>query len=151
MLLILPIFLLATQCVAIALPTPNATFTGLAQAGLISKSPSCDDIDHCRKLSSLIWSCLTTVFLCTWVALHPDVPKEYETRWVDRSKARVSLMLKMLLAPEWHVQRIYDDWRDGCMYTARLSGTFFSSLQYHHLMRAYQNSIQTYDGLRLME
>lgn len=117
--LILPTFLFATQCVAIALPTPNATFTGLA--GLTSKSPSCNDIDRCRQLSSIIWSCLTTVFLCSWVALHPDVPAQDKTGWVDRSKARLTMMVKMLLAPEWHVQLIYDDWRRGCMYTARLS------------------------------
>jgi hypothetical protein len=36
-------------------------------------SPSCKDIDHCRTLFSLTWSCITTIFLCTWVMVCPNI------------------------------------------------------------------------------
>ena len=148
--LILPTLLFATQYVAIALPAQNATSTGLDS--LTSQPPACNDIDRCRKLSSLIWSCVTTVFLCTWVALHPDVPAR-GTRWVDRSNTRLFLMLRLLLAPEWQVQRIYKDWRFGCMYTARFSSMFFKllfTLRMSPFNETSKNGIHIYDGLRSM-
>jgi hypothetical protein len=44
-----------------------------------STSPSCKDIDNCRTLLGIIWSCITTVFLCTWVAIHPNIPEPLVT------------------------------------------------------------------------
>jgi hypothetical protein len=40
-----------------------------------SPPSSCKDYDNCRSLLSIIWSCITTIFLCTWVAVHPNVPE----------------------------------------------------------------------------
>jgi hypothetical protein len=44
-----------------------------------STSPSCKDIDNCRTLLGIIWSCITSVFLCTWVAIHPNIPEPLVT------------------------------------------------------------------------
>ncbi|KAJ7204978.1 hypothetical protein GGX14DRAFT_645527 [Mycena pura] len=35
---------------------------------------SCDDINNCRRLFDIVWGCLTTIFACTWVSVHPNVP-----------------------------------------------------------------------------
>ncbi|KAJ7207241.1 hypothetical protein GGX14DRAFT_698321 [Mycena pura] len=35
---------------------------------------SCDDIDNCRRLFDIVWGCLTTIFACTWVSVHPNMP-----------------------------------------------------------------------------
>src|SRR5258708_31531738 len=35
---------------------------------------SCDDSHHCRTILNIISSCLATVFLCVWVAIHPNIP-----------------------------------------------------------------------------
>ncbi|KAJ7207244.1 hypothetical protein GGX14DRAFT_522257 [Mycena pura] len=35
---------------------------------------SCDDINNCRRLFDIVWGCLTTIFACTWVSAHPNVP-----------------------------------------------------------------------------
>jgi len=35
---------------------------------------SCDDPDGCRSLRDIIWSCVLTMSLCTWVAVHPNIP-----------------------------------------------------------------------------
>ncbi|KZP33481.1 hypothetical protein FIBSPDRAFT_924477 [Athelia psychrophila] len=55
-----------------ALPTPTADFSVLA--GFVNISPSCRYLGPCRELSSIIWSCLTTIFACIWFAQHPNVP-----------------------------------------------------------------------------
>lgn len=43
-------------------------------------SPSCDNTNDDRTLWDIIWSCLTTIFLCTWVALHPNLPAPIDPR-----------------------------------------------------------------------
>src|SRR4051812_4034839 len=35
---------------------------------------SCDSLQDCRSVSDIVWSCLTTIFLCTWVSIHPNIP-----------------------------------------------------------------------------
>ncbi|KAJ7219854.1 hypothetical protein C8J57DRAFT_1095103 [Mycena rebaudengoi] len=35
---------------------------------------SCDNINNCRKLFDIVWGCLVTIFACTWVSVHPNVP-----------------------------------------------------------------------------
>jgi len=52
-----------------------------------------------RTVWNIIWSCLTTLFACSWVAVHPNVPsaKDSEARILGR---RLATMGYMLLAPE---------------------------------------------------
>ena len=40
----------------------------------------CNDLTHCRTIWNILWSCLVTIFSCTWVAVHPNVscPKKWE-------------------------------------------------------------------------
>ncbi|KAK7030816.1 hypothetical protein VNI00_013924 [Paramarasmius palmivorus] len=35
----------------------------------------CVDIDGCRTVLGILWSCLSVIFICTWVAIHPNIPK----------------------------------------------------------------------------
>ncbi|KAG8812280.1 hypothetical protein FRC19_003268 [Serendipita sp. 401] len=64
-----------------------------------------------RTLADIIWSCLTTILLCTWVSLHPNVPKPVdEKRLTQRQryahrlyafvKDDVFLFVVLLLGPE---------------------------------------------------
>ncbi|KAF9466992.1 hypothetical protein BDZ94DRAFT_1250264 [Collybia nuda] len=48
-----------------------AGFADLDQSG-----KSCRDLGDCRNTWDIIWSCLATIFSCTWVALHLNVPKQ---------------------------------------------------------------------------
>ena len=34
----------------------------------------CNDLGHCRTIWNIVWSCVVTIFSCTWVAVHPNVP-----------------------------------------------------------------------------
>ncbi|KAG8848887.1 hypothetical protein FRC20_002429, partial [Serendipita sp. 405] len=65
-----------------------------------------------RSLPNIIWSCLTTIILCTWISLHPNVPKPVdETKlngaqwWTYKLRAflkdQVFLFVLSLVAPEW--------------------------------------------------
>ncbi|KAF7356018.1 hypothetical protein MVEN_00931200 [Mycena venus] len=60
---------------------------------------SCDDINDCRKLFDVVWSCLATIFACTWVSVHPNVPSPDQSRpallW-----HRLKMMLVGIIAPE---------------------------------------------------
>jgi hypothetical protein len=53
-----------------------------------------------RTLPSIVYSCLLTMFACTWTAVHPNLPAP------DDSKARVfgrrmKIVLVAILAPEY--------------------------------------------------
>ena len=47
----------------------------------------CNDLTHCRTIWNIVWSCLATIFSCTWVAVHPNVPcprKRDANGWIER-------------------------------------------------------------------
>ncbi|KDR77510.1 hypothetical protein GALMADRAFT_65626 [Galerina marginata CBS 339.88] len=60
--------------------------------------PPTELTDH-RSTTDIIWSCLATIFACTWVALHPNIPgpKEGKARIV---LSRIELMFWSIVVPE---------------------------------------------------
>ncbi|KIM19723.1 hypothetical protein M408DRAFT_56576, partial [Serendipita vermifera MAFF 305830] len=66
-----------------------------------------------RSIWSIIWSCLSTIFLCTWVAVHPNVhfrPEKRNQRWLEKwlwdplhefFTYKLVLFLWALLIPEY--------------------------------------------------
>ncbi|KAJ7820693.1 hypothetical protein B0H13DRAFT_1660781, partial [Mycena leptocephala] len=65
----------------------------------IRTSDSCDDINNCRKLFDIIWGCLATIFACTWVSVHPNVPSPNQS-WLALFWRRLKMMLIAVIAPE---------------------------------------------------
>ncbi|KAG6909623.1 hypothetical protein DXG01_016405 [Tephrocybe rancida] len=63
---------------------------------------SCDN----RTLSGIAWSCLTTIFACTWIAIHPNIPKAGERPIVRRFKT----FILALIAPELMVAWASRQW-----------------------------------------
>jgi hypothetical protein len=53
-----------------------------------------------RGTIGLVWSCLATIFICVWSALHLNLPAESESTW-DRTKRQMGYVAVGLLAPEW--------------------------------------------------
>lgn len=41
---------------------------------------SCRDLGQCRSLWDIVWSCMVTIFACTWLAVHLHVPKQGKGR-----------------------------------------------------------------------
>ncbi|KAF9008085.1 hypothetical protein BDQ17DRAFT_1539777 [Cyathus striatus] len=52
-----------------------------------------------RSILEIVWNCLGTLFLCTWVAVHPNIPDPNEN---DRSilLRRLNMMYWTIIAPE---------------------------------------------------
>jgi len=73
----------------------------------------CNDLNNCRTRWNIIWSCLSTVLLCTWVSLHPNITIAPDTRrigWIEKHvwhplchlmKNRLPLFPCALIAPEY--------------------------------------------------
>ncbi|KAF7357762.1 hypothetical protein MVEN_00822200 [Mycena venus] len=59
----------------------------------------CDNINNYRTLLSIITGCLATVFACTWVSVHPNVPPP-GLGLLALSWRRFCLMLVAVVAPE---------------------------------------------------
>jgi len=52
-----------------------------------------------RTVWSIVWSCLVTLFACSWVAVHPNVPRATDSEALILGR-RLATMGYMLLAPE---------------------------------------------------
>ncbi|EDQ99279.1 uncharacterized protein LACBIDRAFT_316764 [Laccaria bicolor S238N-H82] len=52
-----------------------------------------------RSLTDIIWSCFTTIFACTWLSVHPNMPGPDEKCWKTVLR-RLELMLWSLICPE---------------------------------------------------
>jgi len=87
--------LAATRASPVGLRSPPILSLDQLQA----HGPSCDDPNGCRSLTDIIRSCALTIFLCTWVSMHPNIPSPDE-RWPRIALRRVGLMLLSLIAPE---------------------------------------------------
>ncbi|PVG01720.1 hypothetical protein CPB86DRAFT_698760 [Serendipita vermifera] len=87
------------------------------QSGL--SSPTCNDLNNCRKLTDILWSCLTTLFACTWLSMHPNIPFPSDS-WHLQSKSfysirsfvryKVPFFLMVLLVPEWVLSLAVQQW-----------------------------------------
>jgi hypothetical protein len=60
---------------------------------------SCADINNCRKLFDIIWGCLATIFACTWLSVHPNVPPPDQSP-LALLWGRLKMMLIAVIAPE---------------------------------------------------
>ena len=69
---------------------------------LSSESTRCTDLTHCQTVWNIIWSCLTTIFLCTWVAIHPNIPcPKKQSQIVSFAEHRLPLFICALLVPKY--------------------------------------------------
>ncbi|TFK32498.1 hypothetical protein BDQ12DRAFT_576420, partial [Crucibulum laeve] len=52
-----------------------------------------------RTMLNILWSCLSTIFACTWLAVHPNIPAPNDTEF-SIARRRAKIMLYAFLAPE---------------------------------------------------
>ncbi|KAK0439303.1 uncharacterized protein EV420DRAFT_1279663, partial [Desarmillaria tabescens] len=70
-----------------------------------------------RTLWNIIWGCLVTIFACTWLSVHRNVPgrKLTERGWFFRSLDRAETMVIAVLAPEvivaWAASQLIVAWK----------------------------------------
>jgi hypothetical protein len=87
-----------------AAPTPSIELRDLCSGG---------EPIQTRSLWNIVWSCLSTIFLCTWVSLHPNIsstPKKPDLGWFEKwirnpliefLTYKLPLFLWALLVPEY--------------------------------------------------
>jgi len=74
-------------------PLPPAVFN--SQSILIrDNTPS-----NTRTIWNIIWGCLSTLFACAWIAVHPNIPAPGDSGW-KIFRRRMMIMAYVLLAPE---------------------------------------------------
>ncbi len=73
-------------------------------------------------LLSIVWSCRATIFACTWLAVHPNVPGHRITAGgpISSTIKRVKIMVTAILAPEiivaWAAAQFVAAW-EVCYYS----------------------------------
>jgi hypothetical protein len=91
----------------------NAFGEAIPMSSIERRNPSgYDELVQTRTIWNIVWSCLSTIFLCTWGSLHPNISstqEEPEMRWVDKLRKtmvdlltyKLPLFLWALLVPEY--------------------------------------------------
>jgi len=67
-----------------------------------SASPRQEDQCMCfdqRSIWDIVWSCLVTIFACSWVSVHPNIPGRGESK-AKIALRRLELMFWAIVAPE---------------------------------------------------
>lgn len=62
-----------------------------------------------RSTAEIVTSCISTILLCTWFTIHPDVCG-YRSTWMQRTGRKLELFLWALLAPELIVMWACNQW-----------------------------------------
>lgn len=87
-----------------------------------------------RSVPGITYSCLATVFACTWIAIHPNVPSPLDT-WKRRYLRRAGILLVGVLAQEFIVTWAMRQWLATrvVMREVQVNGAFFIPCFWLHL------------------
>lgn len=99
--------------------------------------PPVNDACASRSLWDILWSCIVTTFLCTWVSVHPNAPFMEERERAIWGR-RLYLMLLSLIAPEIIVMWAFKQWRGALEIKKAVNNLFPGSLSmfqftYYHI------------------
>ncbi|EAU86174.2 hypothetical protein CC1G_03385 [Coprinopsis cinerea okayama7 len=62
-----------------------------------------------RSTIDIVWMCLTTIFACTWISVHPNILSPHSTHW-QRLRQRLVLFAWALICPELMLMWAYRQW-----------------------------------------
>ncbi|KAF9004241.1 hypothetical protein BDQ17DRAFT_1305026 [Cyathus striatus] len=143
---------------------PNISYSlPISLLSLNSTSNDSAPLCNCnqRSILDIIWSCLVTLFLCTWVAVHPDVPGRHETSWKILGR-RLKMMWWTIMFPElvltqavrefWDARRLFNkykapdhEWTMTHAHFLRMGGFYGYNFEFYTKSR---DSIQFYTDSR---
>ena len=75
----------------------------------ILDSPACICPANDRSLWDILWSCLATIFACSWVSIHPNIPGPNESWWRIPLR-RLELMFWAIVGPEMIISWAFRQW-----------------------------------------
>ena len=90
-----------TSLLALAESSSNAT--------TVLSTPACICPADQRSIWDILWSCLATIFACSWVSVHPNIPAPHESRWRAFLR-RLELMFWAVVGPEMIITWAYRQW-----------------------------------------
>lgn len=61
-----------------------------------------------RGTIGLLWSCFATIFLCTWNAIHPNLPGKRDSKF-RVFRRRFEYFIGCLITPEWFTWLALDE------------------------------------------
>ena len=96
-----------------------------------------------RTRFDIVWSCVTTLFICTWVAIHPNIPPQGEGHMKSLWR-RIKLMLWTLLVPELVLMWAYRQWDAARFIAEYFQGEHRNVLLFCKLLRNYRRGLDTY-------
>ena len=95
----------------LALPTDSRPPEILPRNHLPSIYIRDEDKFDTRSIYNILWSCLSTIFACTWIAVHPNIPAPDDSHWAVLRR-RLVIMGYFLLTPEfvimWAARQHFD-------------------------------------------
>ena len=76
---------------------------------LSTLAPACICPADQRSIFDILWSCLATIFACSWVSVHPNIPAPNESRWRVFLR-RLELMFWAVIGPEMIITWALRQW-----------------------------------------
>ncbi|KAF8169395.1 hypothetical protein BJ912DRAFT_1067185 [Pholiota molesta] len=92
-------------------PLPfESNAANLAVSGGSNTQPvACPTDDNQRSVQDIVWGCLATIFACSWLAVHPNIPSA-NAKWWRTGLIRLELMLWTILSPEFVIYWAIRQW-----------------------------------------
>ena len=75
----------------------------------ILDAPACICPANDRSLWDILWSCLATIFACSWVSIHPNIPGPNESQ-LRIFLRRLELMFWAVVGPEMIIGWAFRQW-----------------------------------------
>ena len=72
-------------------------------------TPACICPADQRTIWDILWSCLATIFACSWVSIHPNIPSANESS-LRIFLRRIELMFWAVVAPEMIITWALRQW-----------------------------------------
>ena len=80
-----------------------------ANTSAVSSTSGCICPTDQRSIWDILWSSLATIFACSWVSVHPNIPGPDEARWRILLR-RLELMFWALVGPELLIAWAFRQW-----------------------------------------
>jgi hypothetical protein len=109
-----------------AAPLTSLFAESSSNATLLS-TPVCICPADQRSMWDILWSCLATIFACSWVSAHPNIPGPNEFSWRIFLR-RLELMFWAIVGPELIIAWAYRQWT-----SARYLGKLFKGVNFQVL------------------
>ena len=114
-----------------------------SSASTVLSTPACICPADQRSIWDILWSCLATIFACSWVSVHPNIPAANESSWRIFLR-RLELMFWAVIGPEMIITWAFRQWL-GARHMEKLYRGKLSSLMHSIYSRILNYRILTLD------